>query len=126
MVYDRKKFQDDLEIKRREKVLRNERELRQIAQSEVPISAMTGSAEWDYFLSIVQGQIDALGAALMTLRAANVLDPSFEHADLAMRKAQQMQLAVQIDTLERVRDLPKQIIEQGEKAKLALHKYADK
>ena len=125
MGYARKEWQEHIEKSQKERARRNERELRQIAQSEVPIAAMTGSGEWDYFLSILQGQIDALSAALMTLRAGNVLDPSFEYSDLAARKAQEMQVAIQIDTLEHVRDLPKQIIDQGEKAKLALHKYVD-
>jgi hypothetical protein len=114
-----------LEKQGRERAVRNEGELRRLAQAEVPVQALIGTAEWDYFLSLIQSQIEALEAALMQLRAANVLDLSFEHADLAAKKAQQMQIAVQIDTLEQVRDLPKQIIEQGRKAQLALHKYVE-
>jgi hypothetical protein len=125
MTFQRQEFRDVLERQRRDRVQRHETEIRQIAQAEVPMSAITGSAEWDYMLSLLEAQIEVLGNTLAAMGEAHALDPSFSHEDMARQKALMMQVAAQKDTLERVRDLPKQIIKEGEKAKLALHNYTD-
>ena len=125
MPHELKDFRKDVEQKRRDGVKAHRREMRQVAQAEVPMSALTGSKEWDYFLSILQAEIDDLENGLLAMRDGGDLDPSFEYADLVRLKAQKMLTCVQIDTLQRVRDLPQQIISQGEKAKLALRQYAD-
>jgi len=125
MSLERADFQKTLEESRRERVRRRAREIRQVAQAAAPAEILTGSQEWDYFITLLQSQIDTLQKILMALRDSAASDLSFEHSDLARYKAQEMRISAQIDTLQQIIALPKQIIEQGEKAKLVLKQYAD-
>ncbi len=125
MNYERKEFEQALEKRRLELVHKRRSEITQVAQATVPVEALTKSAEWNFFLSVLQSHIEELAGVIEGLRVADSVSPSFEHSDLAARKAQLMALHAQKATLERVRDLPKEIFEQGEKAKLALHDYTD-
>jgi len=96
-----------------------------LAQAEVPIAAVTGSVEWDYLLSLIQAKIEKLELALASMEEGHTLDADFSYESMVRQKVFMLQFRIQKDTLEKVRDLPKQIIEQGEKAKLALHEYTD-
>ncbi len=125
MAHERREFMKLVESKRAEGVLANQRNIQQVAQAEVPLTAVTGDANWDFLLSILEDQIQKLEANRLLLQDAADSDPSFAYEDLARSKAQKMQVSIQIDTLQRVRDLPKQIIEKGKQAKLVLAQYAD-
>jgi hypothetical protein len=125
MAFERREFQEFLSGRAIRDVQRRESELRQMAQAELPVKAVTQSAEWDYLLGLIQAKIEELGKTLDALQASQVSDPSFAHEDLAQKKALIIQVATQKDTLERVRDLPAEIFAQGEKAQLALRKLAE-
>ena len=125
MSPDRADFQKALENRKRQAFHRREKEIRQLAQAEVPMTAITSTKEWDYFLSLLQAQIDMLDNSLQAMEQGHVLDPSFSYEDMARQKALMMQVRAQKETLEEVLGLPKQIIEQGEKAKLVLRTYSD-
>ena len=125
MQFERQQLRDLVTEKNRQRQRDSRTELRVLAQAEVPASALTRSGEWNYYLEIVQGKIEELEATLSTIQAALATDMAFDHATLAANKAYAMRLRVQIDTLKSALDLPKQIIETGEKAKLELVKYDD-
>lgn len=123
MAPEREDFQKLVQKKRQQRVRENRTELRVLAQARVPVSALTKSTEWDYFLSLLQAKIEELDTALNTFQQSQITDLDFSHAELAQRKAIAMRFAVQRDTLRVVLDLPKQILEIGEKAKLELDQY---
>jgi len=107
--------------KNRQKLVSQKTELRQVAQSVVPMHAVTNSAEWNFFLSLIQTKIEELAGILSALQESQVLDPSFDHAGLASYKAQMMRVAEQKRTLEMILELPSNIMKDGEKARFALH-----
>lgn len=119
----RERFQESLEKKKRDLVHQDRTQLRVLAQAEVPASALTKSPEWNYYLSLVEAKVEELEESLNTLQRALATDMIFDHAGLATNKAFAMRLKVQIDTLQAVLDLPRQIIEMGERAKLVLVQY---
>ena len=125
MAFERTEFMKSIEASAQARARRNERDIQQTAQAEVPMTALTGMAEWDFFLSILQAQLEMLEESRMVLQDAADSDPSFAYEDLARLKAQKLQVAVQISTLRQVCELPKQIIEKGESARLVLEKYVE-
>lgn len=125
MVFQRQQFQDSLDNKRRNRARENRSQLRVLAQAEIPVAALTKSAEWDFFLSLLQAKIEALDEMLNAYQQALATDMVFDHVGLAAAKAGAMRVKVQIDTLQAVLELPKQIIETGKEAKLELVKYLD-
>ena len=125
MKQARERFQQSIEDRRGAEVRRRRPELQQIAQAEVPIKALTHDRNWNYFLSLLQAQVETLDRVLVALQESQIGDSSFEHAALAEHKARMGNVSVQRDTLQRIIELPQQIIEHGEKATLALHDYAD-
>jgi hypothetical protein len=125
MTFQRKQYQEALDRQKREHVRGNVTQLKQMAQAKVPAEAVTGSAEWDYLLSLIEAKIEELGNSLAVLGEASASDLTFSHEVMAQQKALMMQVKAQKDTLEAVRDLPKQIIEHGEKAQFALQEYTD-
>jgi len=125
MTYARSDFQSRLENRQKQQATHRESEIRTVAQAAVPMELLTGQEHWDFFLSLLQSEVDALDRVLTAMREAHALDPSFAHEDLAAWKAQMMQLAVQKETLEHVASIPREIIEKGEKAKIALRTITD-
>jgi hypothetical protein len=123
--YERKEFSNHLRQQRVAKVRESKTQLRQVAQAELAIDVVTKSPEWDYFLSLLQSEVDQLDQMLEVLQQAYAREPSFSYEAMAERKAQLMQVSVQRDTLMHVLSLPKEIMEKGAKAKLALQDYSD-
>ena len=125
MPNTRREFQQFVEESKVKKLRSREREIREVAQAAVPIGRLTNDENWDFFLSIVQEQVDRLGALIESLQAAAFSDPSFEYADLVSRKAAIDRAKTQKATLEQIMALPKDILEKGIEAKLALDKLED-
>ena len=125
MTYSRVEFEADVAARRKRKVRENERTFQQIAQAAVPAAAVTGSAEWDYLLSLMQAEVERLDKVIQGLTEAYAIDPSFDPIRMSESKAAIRTAVAQRDTLRSVITLPKEIIEKGEKAQLALQQYAD-
>ncbi len=122
---ERSDYQALLDRKVKEKAKANERGLRQLAQAVLPVDAVTKSEEWNYFLSLLQSELETLAVAINTLQEAQLTDPCFETAALARDKMVLMELNARACTLERVIALPQEIFEKGEKAKFALQEHLD-
>ena len=125
MASDREEWDKLVETRKRETVKRREREIRQVAQAKVPAAALLEDPNWDFFLSLLQAKVEELESHLRALHGAQEHDMSCDPVTLSQQKAQMMSAAVQKATLEQVIAFPKQIIEQGEKAQLALKQYAE-
>ena len=120
MRSSRAEFQKLAEQRRDAKTRKNEHVIRQVAQAVVPITAVTRDENWDFFLSLLQEQIEQLEAVVSTLQESAALDPSFEYKDLAARKHAIGTARTQLLTLQQVLALPKEILEKGESAQFAL------
>ena len=121
----REDFEKRMRETRRLDVKRHERDLRQMAQAAPAVDVLTKSAEWNYFMSLLQAKIDELTALLEGLTQALAASTDYDMASMAREKACVQAITAQRDTLQNVLALPKQIIEHGEKAGLALHDYSD-
>ena len=89
------------------------------------MGAVTGSQEWDFFLSLLQAEIEGLTKYIDSQQSSYVSDPSFDPTHMAEQKARLIEATAQRSTLQEVLSLPKRIIEQGEKAKIALSRLTD-
>ena len=123
MPHEREDWQKLLERQHIDEVRKRRPELRVLAQAEVPAAALTRSVEWDFFLSLLQGKIEELDSSLTVLQGSLATEMVFDHGQLAANKAFAMRIKVQLDTLQSVLELPRQIIETGEKAKFELSQY---
>ena len=123
--FTRKDYAKLVKDQQKRRVKAREREVRQVAQAVAPMDKLTHSQEWDFFLSILQDEMNGMAAVLETLQDAANQDMSFEPHIMAARKAQIMKVATQRATLEQVIGLPKEIMEKGEDAKLALESIED-
>jgi hypothetical protein len=121
----RAEFDRLLKRQAHDRVKDQERDLRQAAQATVPIDKLTHSEEWDYFVSIIQEEMNGTSALLDSLYEEMNTDTSFEPHIMAQRKAYAMRVAERRLTLEAILALPKQIMEIGENAKLALENLDD-
>jgi len=125
MQSTRQDFQALLEKKRDDVAFDRRRELRVLSQASVPVEALTGTKEWDFFNSLIQDKIEELSRMIDALADSIPLDPSFSYEDLISQKAEMIRLRTQRDALEEVRNLPKQIIEKGESAQLVLQRIEE-
>ena len=125
MAPDREDWDRTTEKRKWETVKRREREITQVAQATVPMTALMGDPNWDFFLSMLQSKVEELATHLTALHDAQEHDMSCDPVTLSQQKARMMASAVQKATLEQVIALPKQIIEKGESARLVLEKYVE-
>jgi len=125
MTHSREEFVASIETRRKRKVRENERSFQQIAQAAVPAAAITGSKEWDFLLSLMQAEVERLDQVVQGLTEAYAIDPSFDPIKMSEAKAAIRIAVAQRDTLKSVMALPKEIIEKGEQAQLALQQYSD-
>jgi hypothetical protein len=98
-------------------------DLRQVAQAEVPMRALTGLHEWDLYLQVIQAMIaDAEGREEKAAKA--LADPAvLEPTDLAKRKVALLLIRQSIETMTELRDLPKILVDGGRAAKKALRAH---
>ena len=99
-------------------------QLRQAAQAEPAMEALTGQKDWDLFLSLLQAEIQEKEAELADLERRDLDDPSMNNDVLMVSKARRLAVRAQIDTLEWVRSLPKTLIEEGREANRLLKEIA--
>ena len=118
-------FQRTIEQGHKKAARSRETDLRVLTQAAPPMQRLTESKEWNYFLSLVQAEIERCNSILVGLYDADISDPSFDHAAMAGRKALRMRIAAQKDALESVLALPAEIIKRGEEATIALRNYVE-
>lgn len=111
----------ELNEKNRKKALNGERPyMEYLVQAQVKMSYLTGVQEWDTFLSYLQSALDALQIKQSGLRNA-LCSPSLVDTNSIMEvKLDLAEVTGQINLLEGVLALPKDIMESGEKAKALL------
>ena len=79
----------------------------------------------DLPFSLIEAKAQELETTLEALRNAAIANPSFAFGDLARSKAEQKVIQMQVETLRAVEELPKAIMDHGEKARLVLRDYID-
>ena len=98
-------------------------DLRQVAQAEVPMAALTGSPEWNVYLQVIQAMIEGAEgeakAAIEALEDPEVMEPT----ELAKRKTRLLLRRQAIQTMTELRDLPRMLMEGGREAKKLLRKH---
>jgi hypothetical protein len=110
-----------LNEKNRKKSLNGERpHMEYLVQAQVKMSYLTGVQEWDIFLSYLQSALDTL--KLIQAEKRNALcSPSLVDTNSIMEvKLDLAEVTGQINLLEGVLALPKDIMESGERAKALL------
>jgi hypothetical protein len=108
---------------RRKKVQEKAGDLRVVAQAVVPMSALTGDPHWDVFLQVLQGAIKQAEKSLAALDAHARGANDFSYKRLVELQVERRLLAERIKTIQEIRDLPKALKEEGEKAAELLGHY---
>jgi hypothetical protein len=98
-------------------------DLRQVAQAEVPMGALTRSHEWNLYLQVIQAMI---GAAEKEAEAALAMleDPEeLDGTEMARRKMKLLLRRQAVQTMTELRDIPRMLLEGGREAKKLLRKH---
>ena len=122
-MYDRVDFERWLQTKSRDQRAQMDQPgLELIAQAGVKAGNLTEHPLWDTFLSYLQAGVETAKADVATLRTT-LEDPNLnDHVQILGVKAALLLRNERITVLEAVIALPKEIIEQGGRAKLVLDK----
>ena len=94
-----------------------EQELRHIIQGQAPMESLTNSPEWEIFRQICQGWIDHLESKLGDVAPAFLNPETVTHEQMLELKFRSLILGSRVDTLREVIEMPKVIIEDGERAR---------
>jgi hypothetical protein len=122
MAYERKDFDDLMEKQGIERVRRLAPHLRAQEHAALSASQITGDEHWDHFLEVVQARIKV--CITERDKAAEALKNSddFSPETLVNQKLAARLFGKEVKALEWVIELPKIIMEQGERAKELLGK----
>lgn len=121
MTFDRKEW-----AAREKPVRKSQAPLHQIIQAAPKMQALTGSPQWDTFLSYFQAQIEIANKSIDTL-TMQLLSPSlWDPTEMVRIKAAIISLQDRVATLTTVLELPKKIIESGKTAEELLVAPEDK
>ncbi len=94
----------------------NVAQIRVVAQEAVRLQALTGDPAWDHFLSFVEASIKKT-EAWRNDKLTRLRDPRFVNPDeVAVCRAEILQMDARIDTLKEILLLPKFLKEQSELA----------
>lgn len=118
--FDPKDYREHVRERLREEGRRREPELRRAAQAAVAMHELTGSREWDYFVTQVAALREAAAAA-RDEAARQLASPEVVAGDALVRaKIAHAAAVAQITALDAVIALPKEAMAQGEAARRVL------
>ena len=116
MTFDRSDFDELNKAKEQQQFKAMLPQLRMMQQAAVSAERLTGVPQWDTFLSYLQGAIETTQKQLATfegaLRSPDLLDPQ----KIMQCKVSALRCQERIMAWEAVLQLPKDLIELGEKA----------
>lgn len=116
MTFDRQQYLDQLNRKKAAKRLELRPQMLMVRQAAVQTEKLTGSPEWDLFLSFIEADLEQFEQWLEQLKAQIADSPD---TDWELKKAY-FQCEATIATLTAVMALPKDILARGEHAKSLL------
>jgi len=92
-------------------------------QAEVAANKLTGSTEWDYFLSIIAGLSTTLEVAQDHLTKAIFRETVVRPEDMVLIKLNHAYIKGQLDMIETVMMIPKTLKENGEEAQAIVTEF---
>ena len=92
------------------------RQVRQIQMAEAPMKSLTGHRDWDAFLQMSQPRLESLQGMLDELTDKLVNDYVTDPNEIMKMRMESKYLQGSIEQHHFMIDLPKQIIEQAQKA----------
>jgi hypothetical protein len=123
MVFDRSDHLARQKEREAVKTRRTAPQLRQVAQAEVPMTALTGIREWDLYHQVVQAMIvdaeEEKRAQLARLEDPSLLDPT----QITAIKFDLHRVKTAISTMQELLDLPRVLVERAREAKKLLKRY---
>ena len=113
-------YQELLEKKAKDKLNGQRPQLEYLKQAQVKMELLTGDPHWDTFLSYLQNALEGLRLVEERFEKELIAPDLVDHGDIMKVKHGLVQVSAQINLLEGILALPKDIIESGEKAKALL------
>ena len=99
-------------------------QLEMISQAAVKAELLTGQQHWDYFLSLIEGAIEVTQNHKEAFERL-VMDPATSDEDVKKLRINAFLCAERIMAWRAVMTMPKELIEQGEKARTLLERVPD-
>lgn len=97
--------------------------LHKIELAMPPAEALTGDENWDLFLKIIQARIDRTQSLLEAEKVCLVSPDLLSHEEFLRSKISAIKLGQAIVTMEEIREIPKTLIESGQKARDLLREH---
>lgn len=116
-MLDREDWLDFQKRKQKDKANGETFPLEFLAQAQVRMEHLTGNQDWDRFLSYLEGHNTRLKEGRDHLRDVLCSPELVDQGEIMQAKTALARVGGMIDMLEAVLQLPKDIIETGEKAK---------
>jgi len=120
---DREDFNKFIEEKRSETVRDRSHDLRRMALGALPAEAVTRDPNWNTVLEIIQARIDEAEERIREIQGQMEQFSGFGHDDLLKLKISVMLHRQAIETMTEIRNIPKDLLEGGEKARELMKKY---
>lgn len=111
MTFDRKRWQEQLDKRIKEKP----QTWRQISQSAPKMEVLTASAEWNEFLSFIQVYLDQAEQGINSLNSQLLSPDNWKTEEIVRVKSAILVLQDRLSILKTIIELPKRILDSGEK-----------
>lgn len=122
-MFTREDWQVGVEKRRAGQVKEEQRSLKQMALAVPPMESLMADERWNIFVKVLQGQIEAREKELIGLRGG-LTDGEFTNADnMISQRLKISRLVGQVEALTAMREIPKQLAQEGKKAANLLRKY---
>lgn len=119
-MFDRDDWNKRLDEKKKEKLQSEENSNKFALRTSVEMTRLTGSEEWDKYLTYLQGLLETSNVRIGELEEKILSPEIFGHDDMIKLKSQIIQFRERSTVLEFVMSFPKEIIEYGKVAKKKL------
>lgn len=120
MSFDRNEFDRVSRDKAVDRVRESHRALEYLSQAAVKAELLTGSPQWDVFLSYLQSTRDVCAQQLAGFERVLVDPRVVNDDDMRRAKISAVECRARIETLDSVMTLPAQIMSEGTKARDAI------
>lgn len=119
MTFEKSDFEKLLRERQTKGAVAIRPQMERAVQASVAMEQLTGSAEWDYFLSLVQARVREF-EAIRDAQKEVLLSPAATDHEARIAKIQHAAALASVDALQWAIGLPRTIRDNGEAAKQAL------
>jgi hypothetical protein len=123
MSFDREEFSSIRLERAVDKQRAFTRDIQAAEQAVPPMESLTGDANWNLYLSLIEAKIQKAHVQLRALQEESLSQSTMAYEDMVLAKTRQLLVRQAIETYQECRDIPKILLEQGREAKRLLREH---